>query len=192
MADLLPVSDPAPPSGDRLAWFVLGAMGLLFASLGVRILFGTDALADRIAGSVFTVAGLGMLGFSGWLRRTGLERYELRRRDPARPWHWRQAWLSGRIESDARRDNVTLWVFTVLWNLMSLPVWLGMAGAAIFFAWIFPAVGLVLAFVVVRASLRARHYGASTLIMQSVPGVLGGRLQGEVHATSALGEVETL
>ncbi|MCP5115787.1 MAG: hypothetical protein GY953_33580, partial [bacterium] len=54
----------------------------------------------------FTVAGLGMLSFSVWLRRTGLERYELRRRDPARPWRWRQAWLSGRIRSDTQQDNV--------------------------------------------------------------------------------------
>ena len=75
---------------------------------------------------------------------------------------------------------------------MSLPVWFGMAGAAIFFAWIFPAIGLVLLFVATRESLRAQRYGRSTFVMHSVPGVLGGHLRGDVHVATSIGAARDL
>ncbi len=156
MTSSLRVSPSAgPPAGDRFGWIIYGGLGSISTVIGVTMLFQAGDAEGLIAGAVFTVAGIGMIAAGVWIRRVSLERHTLQQRDPARPWRWRQDWVAGRIESDARRDSIVLWSFTLLWNLMSLPVWFGMAGAAIFFAWIFPAIGLVLLSIASRCARSA-------------------------------------
>ena len=186
------------PLSAQLGWILLAASGCTFGYAAIRI-FGDVVhawqtahkleAADAIGGTVFAIVSIGVLCATVMGRRNSIERRALQLRNPERPWLWRRAWLESRIESDGRARQIGLWGFTLLWNLMSLPVWLRMAGPAILFAWIFPLAGLVMLFVAVRSSLREARNGRSVLVLQSMPGVLGGQIAGEIHAVGSLSNV---
>ncbi len=191
MSESLPLQHANQPSkGDRMGWMVPAFMAPLFLWAGLRTLFGAlfgvGGTIDGIGGAVFTMAGGGLLALAVTIRNQTQERFDLRSREPTRPWLWRKDWASSRVVSDDGTGLRILWVFTILWNLMSLPVLLGAAKHAIFFAWMFPAVGAGLLIWVIRATLRARRYGTAVLILDTLPGVIGGTLAGTVHVPAAL------
>ncbi len=169
------------PIGERAAWWMLLAFGLVLTGVGLWL--AGEAIArglhvpDAIGASLCLVGGAATLVGGTWVRRRTLERHALRLRDPDRPWLWRREWAEGRIGSTARGDAMATWLFTVLWNLLSLPVLLGYAKHAIFFAWIFPAFGAVLLVAALRLSFRARSAGRSVLVLETLPGVIGGDLR---------------
>jgi hypothetical protein len=49
-------------------------------------------------------------------------------------------------------------------------------------ALLFPAIGVLLLIRAIRVSLEFRKYGVSNFVMSSVPGVVGGKLQGSIYA----------
>ncbi len=106
---------------------------------------------------------------------------------PDQPWLTRPEWSSGRISPQLGRKAAMLWVFALFWNAISSPIlfflpeeiadkhnYLALIGL------LFPAVGAGILAWAIRATLMYRRFGRSYLNLSTLPGVVGGRLQGEL------------
>jgi hypothetical protein len=101
------------------------------------------------------------------------------------PWTWREDWAAGRITGTTGSVAKALWLFVLVWNGFTWPVaWLFLKERAqepgIYFVLLFPAVGVLLLFVAIRGVVQQRKYGASTLLLRTIPGVIGRTLEGDV------------
>lgn len=157
--------------GDREAIFVLPIFALVFGGVG----------AGLIVGGI--VAG-----------RKEKEQNRLRDQHPEEPWLWNAEWASGRIRSSSRGGAIALWIFGLLWTLISSPVIflaipqeLEKGNRAVLVALLFPLVGLAILAVAARATIAARKFGDAVLELDRVPGVLGGPLRGRIRIRLALG-----
>ena len=110
---------------------------------------------------------------------------------PQQPWSARADWAQGFAESTRKSTTVMAWVLCALWNVVSVP--LGVMGYRIWrdqaipnykvlFVLLFPAVGIGMLIWAVRETLRWAEFGKTSLILSSVPGVIGGRLSGNISA----------
>lgn len=128
--------------------------------------------------------------------------------DAERPWLGRPDWAAGRIESSS--DLAGKWIFAIVWNFL---VWLGaflywrglpddsprslLANLADLFKdpknilLVFPLIFAVIAVVslskAVTRTYQAVRSGRSLFVMRAVPGVIGGTLDGDIHARLHLG-----
>lgn len=114
---------------------------------------------------------------------------------PDEPWLWRQDWASGRIAGG--RPPIALAVIAVLWNAF---VWKVVAAEPLRVIlerkWdllpfqILPAVligvGLHLARVAVREVARSLRFRRVSFRLETVPGVIGGRVLGRIEAAGTL------
>ena len=109
---------------------------------------------------------------------------------PGQPWRWRKKWKTGNITCSNRKGMIVLIItsvfvdaFTVIFllNIQNISAVEGM-GLRDFFAigmLVFLAALVTLA--AFFATLRWRKFGASTLQMTSMPGVIGGFFSGMIH-----------
>ncbi|MDA3874151.1 MAG: DUF3592 domain-containing protein, partial [Kiritimatiellae bacterium] len=110
---------------------------------------------------------------------------------PDAPWTWREDWAAGEIRSGGKTKAVVLTVFAIVLVLASIPVLLAFPSEffekgnnAMAIALVFPSVGLFLFAGAARAWIGYRKYGNCTLVLQEVPGVIGGALSGGVRIPS--------
>ena len=96
---------------------------------------------------------------------------------------WKPA---SRISGNTRTNLAPTWTFTILWNLVSVPLLVYIPPelarnplAAIGF--LFPIVGAGLLVWAIMATLRWRRFGQTWFDMTTMPAVPGGRLAGTVH-----------
>jgi hypothetical protein len=138
----------------------------------VTLVFG-GALAASIAG-----------------RRSKARFDNLKSLHPDEPWRWEpDRWKDGRLRDSARIPlAVTMVVCAAFWNVMAVGVgfttfergaWSEKPNVAVV-STLFLLVGLGLIAAAVYFVSAARKFSASTLQMDSVPGVLGGMLSGTV------------
>jgi Protein of unknown function (DUF3592) len=113
--------------------------------------------------------------------------------EDAPPWMCRQDWASGRIISSSKPAMIGAWVFSGLWNLISLPFavvllneWMRSGDGHLLPGFLFPALGLVLFVWARRLTTRWRRFGDSVFEMTSVPGVVGGALEGTIRLSQPL------
>jgi hypothetical protein len=85
------------------------------------------------------------------------------------------------------------WIFTLLWNLVSIPAGYAGVQAALhqgnkagIIALLFPLVGVGLLIWAIRTSLRLGKYGVSRLNLSTIPGVIGHTIAGTVRLTGIL------
>jgi hypothetical protein len=185
-----------------MALFLLpfGAAGLFTVAVGAkRIVEGRtqDAGVLLLVGTVFTlVAGAGYTAL--FLGRRKLEEQErLKARHPDEPWLWRTEWATGKIRDGTRAALWGSWLFSALWNLVSVPVAavalreaLQLGNRAAYAALVFPIAGLGLLVWAIRNTLRFRRDGVSLLELSTLPAVIGHSLVGRVHAPSLLQPAE--
>src|SRR5579862_4109261 len=143
-------------------------MGLFaaFTFLGAA----NQPLAQRIGAavfaSVFTIIGAGLIfgSFYGYSRQKKQSEVELAH--STSPWLWREDWAAGRVESKNKRSAIGWWVAAVLVNMLSLPV--SLAGISqglrtqdpkLIIPAAFEAVGLMVLFGAVRATIRCERFG---------------------------------
>jgi hypothetical protein len=114
-------------------------------------------------------------------------------RHPEEPWRWRPEWSTGEIQCESRSVMWIAIAFAVLWNLISTPLAfmlpaeiLDRGNYAAALGLVFPLVGLGLGAWAVRAIIRWRKFGKSTLHMHQLPAPLGGRLQAELRCPTAI------
>jgi len=111
----------------------------------------------------------------------------------------RKDWASGRLTGGGRAAMLGAWVFAGLWNAISIPSFVaalhkassGEVGRAMLVViGMFPLVGVGLAAIAVRQTLRWRKFGTSTLELKTLPGVIGGPLRAVLHAGPRLSDAE--
>jgi hypothetical protein len=140
-------------------------------------------------GVVFSVIGFGLI----YLALTGNKRMARQKQaqsvHPGEPWMWRDDWAQGRANSAIRGSMASVWIAAVLWNLCVFPyVWLVFPTAlhrnpsAVLFLLPFVAAGLFLLFRAVRTTIAVFEFGTTYFVMDSVPGVIGGKLKGSIQA----------
>ena len=110
---------------------------------------------------------------------------------PEKPWLARKEWAEGRIVFSGKTSMFVLWLFALLWNLVTVPCCIAVypkASAAFFngnwlplVALVFPAAGLFVVVCAIVSTMRWRKYGSSVFQMASVPGVIGGQLAGVIR-----------
>jgi hypothetical protein len=117
-------------------------------------------------------------------RRKRQAQAERRSLNPGQPWLWHEKWREGRIES-TRGSN---WLFLVLVGIGLVPVLAGWAAyrqpgsppAILVLVVVFGLTTLVIGGLGVYSTIQDRKYAGAVFQMDSVPGVLGGRLSGSV------------
>lgn len=139
---------------------------------------------------LFGGAGVGMIaaGLSG--SRKEKRRDELEAAYPDEPWLQNEDWNEGRIRSSTKAAFITAAVFAGVWNLISMPV-LVFAHEEIFdpdnrialVALLFPAIGIGLFVWAARSLIRWRKFGESTLELRTIPGVIGGPVEGTIRTS---------
>jgi len=142
--------------------------------------------------------GVGLLFFGGilalvvWGVRIGLrrmrERQQLEAMHPGEPWFWRHDWADRAVVDDSDIKPFFLWLFGILWILMSLPALYAFHKQAetdrvvLIFLAIFPIVGVCVLIIAGYQSLRRHKYGVSLCRLQRLPIALGSTFRGEVQA----------
>jgi hypothetical protein len=138
------------------------------------------------ASIIFSMVGA-VLRLLGWPATTAADFRAVPTAEVNAPWMARADWASGEIRSGARSGAVTAWVFAILWGLGSSPVALLMPrmveehGYASLWLLVFPAVGICLLAWAARRTIRWRRYGESRFKLASLPGQVGGTLEGTLH-----------
>ena len=197
------VSLASKPAGV-IGSFALALFALPFAGFGIGAIVGAvskfraehtrDALMLGMFGLVFSSVGFGLIAFSIF---SGKQSKKLKARQtlyPNSPWLWREDWASGQIRPSQRAAAISLWVFAAFWNAISWMVAIGFLTDSaknhprglFLLIFLFPAIGVALLAAAVRTTLVARRFGASVLRLKTLPGVLGGVLEGVVELNTTL------
>jgi len=192
------------------AWPALGCVvlfllpfaagGLFAAVMAVRAARSGDwAQAGFLGIFALTFGGVGLGGIAAVLagRRRVEEGLAREARYPDAPWLWREDWASRRITDASRTEMWSAWIFTALWNLVSIPsaalavrAALNEGNRAALIALFFPAVGMGLLVWAARATLRYRRYGVSRLDLATLPAVVGHSLEGTLRTPDGLHPAE--
>jgi hypothetical protein len=113
---------------------------------------------------------------------------DLKRAHPEEPWLWRAEWAAGEIRSSARPVAIAVCTLALFWNAIALP-----SAVPTLLAHnlryepkfaplaIFPIIGFGLIGWAIHLLLRWNAYGDSRFEMKSVPGKIGGTLEGSIH-----------
>jgi hypothetical protein len=109
------------------------------------------------------------------------------------PWLRRADWARRRIVYTNRPMERFLWAMTGTWGLVALPVLLVLGPAAIEpgrqllpIGLIVPASEVLMLALAVRATQRRRFFGDSVFELLTVPGEIGGTLEGVLHLSRPL------
>jgi hypothetical protein len=164
----------------------------------VAVLFGSAAFSGRTTqwaplwGSLAfgLIAAIFVVGFflAGTVRRDQEKIAERQAACPDRPWLWSDEWREGRLQSwESRRGSIGFLVVALIWDAATI----GGASAVgardawdpgtILWAVLFSAAGLFLTGLSIYQLLQRWKYSGSVFRLESVPGVLGGRLKGTVQ-----------
>ncbi|HJP18234.1 MAG TPA: hypothetical protein QF468_06265 [Nitrospinota bacterium] len=183
---------------SKIGFFVTLLFSLLFCAVGVvagvvsiRLVFQGELREATFAGLfalAFGTAGFSIL-VSTWLyRQKALREAEAKAEHPNEPWRWNALWATGRIQSNNKKKMLFFWLFAVLWNavtsplLLMLPDHLGKSNKGeLFLAMMFPAIGVGLLIWAIVRTLHWWRFGDVIFEMTSFPGVIGGKLQGNIH-----------
>lgn len=172
--------------------------GLVFAGAGLSLagalLFGSP---DQVHGNrwvgvlisaIFTLIGLGIVYGAIYGTRKLKEQAATEQSNPESPWLWRTDWAARRAESKNRNSAIGLWLFAIFWNLISFTIAAGVVPklwrTSSLMALVplgFCLVGLILAGLAMRATIRRKRFGQTYFEFASLPFSLGGPLKGTIH-----------
>ena len=145
-----------------------------------------------IFGLVFT--GVGMAVFTGVLfgTRKLSEQSDKQNLHPDEPWHWREEWHNGIVQSAGRANVYASAAFTVLWLLVSSPASFLVPGEVrdgnylALIALAFPIVGVLLIIRTYNDWVRNRRFGVSTIALRQFPIPVSGDFNGEIKVNAAI------
>lgn len=117
----------------------------------------------------------------------------LKQAHPDEPWLWRPQWAGGEIHSSAKPSAIAVCAIALFWNAIALPSAVPTMLAHDLryepkFAWLalFPIIGFGLIAWAIHLLLRWNAYGDSRFEMKSVPGKIGGTLEGSIHVSRGI------
>ncbi len=173
------------------------AAGIVCTILAARELFLGTPDGGKLAG--LGLCGLLLAGGGFGFLVFGLRAYKRETRErgrlaqyPDAPWMWKEAWASGRIRCSGKSTMATAWGLCLFTNLVSSPIFVALPeeldkeNYLALLALVFPLLGAGFLVWAVRVTLRWRKFGSSVFEMDSVPGVVGGRLSGTVLTRTRL------
>jgi hypothetical protein len=184
-----------PSTGGEIFGVVFGG---IFAVLGIlaagTFLRGTpgqsqeNAWVGVLIAATFTVIGCGIVyaAIYGTSKLRG--QAAAAQANPQSPWLWRKDWVASRAESTHRNSAIGLWLLAIFWNVIAFTVassvspelWRN-AGLTVFFQLAFCVVGVILAGVAVRVSIRRKRFGVTYFEFASLPFSPGRTLKGTIH-----------
>ena len=172
----------------------LGLFSLPFLGMGLAFMFqsasrgGTQGWMGAIFGLFFACIGLLLMTAAIMGVRMGKQQDAARSANPDKPWLWRKDWAEGRANGGDPRANITAWVLTAFWDVMSafiaftvLPKLLRDGDPKILLVAIFPLARIFITGFAIRATLRIWRYGRTAFWFDSVPFSPGGRVKGFIH-----------
>ncbi len=167
--------------------FVLGIAGRTALNSPVNLLsvFGLTAF-----GLTFSLAGAALLQGQSKIKKQEAALALKRQLYPESPWMWREDWSQGRVQSTTRTSMISMWVFALLWNLVSSPILFLVprseaSTGAMAVAMLFPLVGVIMLFLAVRLTIRWEKFGKTWFDLTTLPGVIGKELRGTIHVNFA-------
>ncbi len=184
-------------SQGPFALILVALFGLPFAAAGLFALYQAGQISGPLGkslglgaiGLVFSVLGLGLSLFYLWLSRQNsamLARY------PDQPWMLHKKWRDGRIFGSTRTAMLVAWMMTIVFGAFSIPLLtalpkeLARGNHAILMTLMFPAATLGLLIWAVRTTQRFLRFGSAFLQLSTLPGIIGGRLEGTFELASDL------
>jgi len=195
----MPKTGSAVPPNSGNAGCLL-PMGVLFALAGV--VFGVSALLGAKgyedpsqkmmgAGVAFAVAciGAGLIAAGMSANKAAKRAQDVAARAPGKPWLWRDDWAQGYAIPDWQSEAATRGIIGALLLVLSSA---SVAGAILhpprqqsylaLLALVLPLSGLALIAQSIVIRLRERKFKQVRLIFSSLPGVIGGRIQGRLES----------
>ena len=103
------------------------------------------------------------------------------------PWLARPDWRAGQIRDQAKPQLIIAWLLVLPVTIVAviilfvIPGELQQGNQKILLALVFPLAALILWFRAIRTTMLWKKHGASVFEMTSIPGVIGGRLTGQIH-----------
>ncbi|MHB0968687.1 MAG: hypothetical protein ACYC7A_10020 [Thermoanaerobaculia bacterium] len=201
MSSHLPDSSQSS-SKETSPFVLLGCLvlfGLPFFVVGVGAIAGALGkwnIADKTDdstmlgwfGVVFAGAGLIMFGIAVITFRRARERAAMRAEHPASPWMWRKDWASGRISDQSGAKAGGLLVFSLLWNVFVIPIFVfvlrkGEGIPILLFLGLFLLIGLALLAGAIYSLLQRQKFGRSYFAITTLPGRPGQSLRGAIETT---------
>ena len=197
MATSFPDPPRTVPAGVIAVALPFALVGLLAASIGVvnwknGTLPGPLALVVGSAAFVFMGAAVAMVLAVMRARRRQRMVTDLQGTFPDSPWMWREDWAQARCESRLKISVLAIWILALLCNGIFVPlvyfVFTTLSAEAlhknplILMAFIFPLAGIGMLISAVRSTLRRIEFGKGCFLMSPPPGVIGGRLRGNIQA----------
>jgi HEAT repeats len=181
-------------SSSIIGAILLALFGLPFLAMGLFFAFasasrgGPQAWFGVVFGLFFACIGVALIGASIVGVRISKQQEELKAANPEKPWLWRTDWAEGRANGGDPRANITAWVFTGFWNLVSIFVSFNVLPKAMtngdpksLLVLVFPLVGVFITALALRGTLRIWRYGRTSFQCATVPFFPGGHLQGAIH-----------
>lgn len=110
----------------------------------------------------------------------------LKERYPDQPWMSNPKWHDNTIRPSRRIALLGIWGFAIFWNAIAIPLGVlfvpeyNEQGPVVLIAAIFPLIGLFLILAAVHMTLKLHKFRKSYLWLESIPGVVGGRLRGQL------------
>lgn len=154
-----------------------------------------DATGLLLSGGMFCGIPTAMIfGFRATQKKVAVAEQK-QRTDPA-PWRRRGDWVQGEIVGTENKPALALFVGAVVGLAMLLFFAMTFIGTKAFaptmLIFLIPvgASALFLAVLGVRARSRQRKFGRSVFKMASVPGVIGGKLEGKIEVGARLKPVD--
>jgi hypothetical protein len=157
--------------------------------LFLQLFLGTTVLVFGGGAIALIVSGARAIG-----RRRALQT-QIEAAHPREPWLWRPDWASGRIVSGGPPIGLT--IIAVIWNALTwklavVPLlrvilerkWYLLVDHIV--PAVFLALGLLIALVAVREMARWLRFRRVTFRLETLPGVIGGRVRGWIESRGAL------
>lgn len=168
-----------------LAFGLFVAWTLLFAPPGS--VQGSRAVGVVVC-IIFTAVGGALMISPVYGARKLREKAALENSSPNSPWLWRKDWAAGRAYGSNTKKAITLGLFAGFWNLIAITVAAGVVPQYFrtsdiknLFPLLFVVVGMVLAFLAIRAAIRCEHFGQTYFEFASLPFSPGKALRGTIH-----------
>ena len=154
------------------------------AVLGVKALGWVDGFVIVLFGLLFVAVGVGLLYQAALVVRQEGKVAAFHPRHP-NPWMRQADWAAGRIPGAAKAYAAVLWYFVLFLCLVAVPLlWTAPSFTRDHLgAWVAVVVSVLAVSFLIAATLKtlaARKFGTSYLELASVPGVIGGKLQGVI------------
>lgn len=146
------------------------------------------ALTQAALATVIIIVGLLVLRAAIRARSAARRAEMVRLEHAAAPWMWREDWAGRRVAATASTTTRALWLFAIIWNLISIPIVIGVlprelesGNRMVLLALVFPLVGILLLAGAMRATWRRLRFGKSFFVLNTLPVAVGRSLQGSIE-----------